>query len=298
MKNIIKSSNHSTERSLRIAKKLFTKYGHRQPLFLFINFMETHYDYNPPKNYHNIIKIDERKKKEILKLRWTDFYVGRGFTPEVIETKRLLYDQEVAYLDDRLADLYAFLEAQGLLDNTLLAITADHGECLGEHDLWGHAFGLYNELVHIPLLVKYPARRGLKGESADIVQLHDLFATVGEITDFPYPVPDSSRSLLDPSRQYALMEKCYLQYDPARLRQWVPDYEPRETMQTCAAIIDRELNKLILWADGRGELYDLKKDYAEENNLISHPDYQDLAQNLKQQLLALTACPPGAGQGG
>jgi len=290
-----KSSSHSTERTLRLTHKILAQHPPSQPLFLFINFMETHDPYNPPQKYNNIIKISKRRKQELLKLGVTDFFVGpnRGFTPEVIETKRLLYDQEMAYLDDRLADLYAFLERQGMLDNTLLVITADHGECLGEHGLWGHAYGLYNELVHIPLMVKYPARYSRRGESTNIVQLHDLFATIGEITDIPYPVPDSSQSLLGPPREFALAERCCLHVDPDRYRQITPDYEPLETMQTCCAIIDQELRKLILWADGRGELYDLKKDYAEENNLIHHPDYQNLAQDLKQKLLALTACPPG-----
>ena len=291
-KNVIECSAPSTERSLRRAKKILVERGRLQPVFLFINFMETHYNYNPPNGYNNFLKIDEIKRKEVLRLKWTDFYWKDDFSSEVIENLQALYDQEIAFMDDRLADLYAFLEEQGLLNNTLLAITADHGECLGEHGLWGHGFGLYNELMHIPFVVKYPESYNLKGESTNIVQLHDLFATIGEIADFPYPLPDSSKSLLGPPRDYAIMEKCCLQFDPARFKEWDPDYKPQENMQTCCAIIDRELRKLILWADGRGELYDLKQDSGEENNLIHHADCQNLAQDLKQQLLSLTACPP------
>lgn len=284
---ITHSSAAVTERTLRIAKKIMTEGAKKTPIFLFINFMETHYNYNPPSNYNNIIKIDEAKKNAVLQLKPQDFYVGRGFSPEEIEILQLLYEQEIAYLDDRLWDLYLFLKNTGLSDNTMFIVTADHGDGFGEHGLWGHMFGLYNELIHIPLVIKYPESYGLRGESSNLVQLHDLFATIAEMADCPHPVPDSSRSMLGVPRDFAMAEKYFMSFNAARFRQADPNFQPLKTMQHCSALIDSELRKLIMWADGRGELYNLKKDFAEENNLILHPEYQGVEQDLKQRLLPL-----------
>jgi arylsulfatase A-like enzyme len=287
LRNIIASSSYATEKTIKIFQKILTDHPTNEPIFFFINFMETHYNYNPPRKYNNIARISPRKKKKISKLTWRDFYIRNGFSAEEIQVLRLLYDQELAYLDERLLYLSSVIEESGLAENCLLIITADHGECLGQHDLWGHAYGVYNDLIHIPLLIKYPASYHLTGESRNLVQLHDIFATIAEIIDFPYPVPDSSRSLFGPPRSFSLTELPVLQSDPNRLKRLAPQFQPWQSMQPCWALIDAELRKLILWADGRKELYDLKTDYDEITNLVNEPAFLKVGEALAQQLLSL-----------
>jgi arylsulfatase A-like enzyme len=287
LRDVIKSSSYATERTGRYFRQIFSHRPDDRPIFLFINFMETHYDFNPPRRYNNIIKIGRRQKKKIARLNWKDFYLRNGFSPEEVELSRLLYDQEVAYLDDRIFQLYTFLEQQGLLDNTLFIVTADHGEFLGEHGLWGHEFGVYNELINIPLVIKYPASFNQKGISTNLAQLNDLFATIAEITDFPYPVPEKSYSLLGPPRDFALTDASVLPYEPRKFKEMAPQFEPWPQMQPCWAFIDSHLRKLILWADGRRELYDLKEDYEEQHNLADHPASQVQAEDMRQRLASL-----------
>ena len=299
--NVVESSSRATERSFKIARRILKRNRDTKPVFMFINLMEPHWKYNPPPQYNNIIKLDPRQREEILKLEWYEYYHENGFSPEQIETLDLLYDQELAYLDQMIWDFHRFLQDRGFLDQTLLIITADHGECLGEHGLWGHGFSLYNELIHIPLMVKYPAPYDFRGESRQVVQLHDLFATLAELAGAPYPVPDSSRSLLGPPRDFALAESYRWPEDVYIFKRKRIDLTPTPVMQPCRALIDRDLNKLILYADGRQELYDLKVDYNEQHNRLGDPKYQEVARSLSRRLESLgfwDIGAPGAAAGG
>jgi arylsulfatase A-like enzyme len=83
------------------------------------------------------------------------------------EQKRLadLYDGEVRYLDGRLAELFAALETRGALTNTIVVVTSDHGEELGEHAIFGHGASLYESEIHVPLIVHVPG-----GQPAHVTQ--------------------------------------------------------------------------------------------------------------------------------
>jgi len=265
--DILKKSAPSTERALRLTRKTISKY-HQTPTFIFVNFMEAHSSYNPPAKYKNLVNKNNTAG----------------------DIAELLYEQEIAYLDDRLWDLYSFLKELGQADNTLFIVTSDHGEGFGEHGLWGHIFGAYNELVHIPLIVKYPASFGVKGESAGLVQLHDLYATLLEVAGAPWPAPDSSRSLLSATRTWALVENLETAFAiPRIMAKKGPNSRVPEFLQPCLALVDQDLHKLIYWADGRRELYDLKQDYGETANLWQHPAYRSTAQDLERKMTQLPA---------
>lgn len=102
----------------------------KRPFFAFLNYLDVHYKYGGPANYP--------------KPAW-----DRG-TP-VDE-----YDAGVAYVDDYIGRLLADLERRGLAQNTIVILTSDHGESLGDHGLTYHGAALYWELIHIPLVISYP----------------------------------------------------------------------------------------------------------------------------------------------
>ena len=87
-------------------------------------------------------------------------------------TLNALYDAEVTYQDGYLAQLFAQLGRRANADNTLTIIVGDHGDGLGEHDMVGHAFNAYQELVHVPLMVNDEGKRLAKRDGA--VTLSDL----------------------------------------------------------------------------------------------------------------------------
>jgi arylsulfatase A-like enzyme len=76
--------------------------------------------------------------------------------PEMAEKMRELYDGEIAYLDKHLGILFNFLKGEGLYDKALIVLTADHGEEFYEHGGWWHGQTLYEEQIHVPLIMKPP----------------------------------------------------------------------------------------------------------------------------------------------
>ena len=78
-------------------------------------------------------------------------------TPREIDGLRRLYAAEVAYDDDLVGRVVASLEASGRLDRTIVVVVSDHGENVGEHLALDHQLGLWDSLVRVPLVIRYPA---------------------------------------------------------------------------------------------------------------------------------------------
>ena len=91
---------------------------------------------------------------------------------------RDLYDGEVAYLDRQVGRLLDFLESRGLLENTIVAVVADHGENLGEHGIRYRHVGLFDTTTHVPLMIRWPGRKGEGRRIEGLVQTIDLFPTL------------------------------------------------------------------------------------------------------------------------
>jgi arylsulfatase A-like enzyme len=116
----------------------------RRPFFLFVHYMDPHDPY------------------------FVHPYRGEGYArvanpnppAAVAEKYRDLYDGEIAYLDQHLGVLFEDLKRRGLWERTLVALTADHGEEFQEHGGWWHGTTLYDEQIHVPLIVKAPGGAG------------------------------------------------------------------------------------------------------------------------------------------
>ncbi|HEY7214690.1 MAG TPA: sulfatase [Thermoanaerobaculia bacterium] len=102
----------------------------------------------------------------------------RGFVDPILGGNRDLYDGEVAYLDRQVGRLIDFLESRGLLENTVVALVADHGENLGEHGIRFRHIGLFDTTTHVPLMIRWPGGRREGRRLAGLVQTIDLFPTL------------------------------------------------------------------------------------------------------------------------
>lgn len=111
-----------------------------QPFFLFLNYMEAH---NPYKNEKHV-EIDDQ------------YYGVKKLNKERVEQLRKDYEEEIAYLDKKLGEIIDSLKLNGLYDNSLIIILGDHGQAFNEHEHMYHGIYLYNELIRIPLIIKYP----------------------------------------------------------------------------------------------------------------------------------------------
>ncbi|WP_254532780.1 sulfatase-like hydrolase/transferase [Natrinema gelatinilyticum] len=138
------------------------EFGHKE--FLFLNIMDTHTPYNPPKEY-----TDVQTPVDIVA---GDAFAGSVENPEEI---RQVYDDSVRYLSDRYRELYNELRS----DFDYIITLSDHGEMLGEHGMWNHSYGLYPELVHIPLVISGDDIKD--GTDDTVVSILDVHKTICEL---------------------------------------------------------------------------------------------------------------------
>jgi arylsulfatase A-like enzyme len=159
----------------------FLDKNHDQPWFAFLNFIEAHLPYRPPQAFIDRVVDTERFSPEQVAIaagaKMRDHYLAADdLPPDLVELLNQLYDAEIAALDEFIGHLLQTLADRNALDNTVLVVTSDHGENLGEHGHFSHVFDLHNTLVSVPLLIQIP---GIEpGVRQDPVQLLDLFETL------------------------------------------------------------------------------------------------------------------------
>ena len=156
-----------------------------QPYFLFVHYFDPHFAYldhdgfgfSEPSAYQGRIRsgMPIRKLRKLIPSLQADDW------SELLR----LYDLEIAHTDQQLGRLVAGMKELGLYDHSLLVITADHGEEFGDHGRWGHTVRLYDEVVRVPLIVRYPGEAPAK--VAQPVALVDVMPTLLAALDLPAP---------------------------------------------------------------------------------------------------------------
>ncbi len=143
-----------------------------RPYFVFLNYFDAHDPYLPPEPF--AAQFGASRTPASLRARL------RGFVYPTIKPQkaRNAYDASIAYVDDRIGKLLDDLKRRGLLDNTLVVVTADHGELIGERKLWGHANSLYFPTLHVPLLLAMPGTVPADRRVTDAVTLRDVATTI------------------------------------------------------------------------------------------------------------------------
>jgi arylsulfatase A-like enzyme len=164
-----------------------------RPWFLYLQYMEPHTPYAPPPEALARVRggrgpVDVRRANE-------NYFFGhlRELTPDELRDIVDVYDASVIAMDDALRDLFAELERRGRLANTVVVVTADHGDEFHEHGLMGHEKTLYNEVLHVPLIVLTP------GEARGAVldgprELIDVAPTLLQLAGIPVPAAFAGHS--------------------------------------------------------------------------------------------------------
>src|SRR5690606_30711698 len=141
--------------------------GADRPLFTFLNLMGTHLPYRPPQDYLDRVAPELRRSRHAYRfMQRFNKEAARWASPTdpplrdwEQQTLTDFYDAEILYQDHLLSRLFDYLKSAGVLDDTLVIITADHGEAHGDHQYVGHSFVVHQELVHVPLLIHDPEGR-------------------------------------------------------------------------------------------------------------------------------------------
>ena len=217
----------------------------RRPFFLWLHLYDPHSPYDPPEPYRT-------------------------------EYRSHLYDGEIAYADHELGRLMAWLKQNKLYDSSLIVALSDHGESLGEHGEDEHGFFVYNATVHVPLIVKPPAGRGIQpGRRREPVETAAVAPALLEMAGVKDSIQGQfqSHGLFDPEEEAR---------DPAYSETFYPfssfGWSPLHALES-----DR-----FHYIDApKPELYDLAGDPAETINLAAQqPATLAVLKEKLQQLLA------------
>ncbi len=174
--------------------------GSQQPLFVFLNLMGTHLPYRPPQDYLDEVAPDVRRNAHAYRfMQRFNAEAARWASPtdpplQDWERKTLsdFYNAEIRFQDHHLGRLFAYLKASGALDDTLVIITADHGEAHGDHNFVGHSFVVHQELVHVPLIIRDPNGVFPAGKRVTTnVSTRRIFHTVLELAGIQPPLDEA-----------------------------------------------------------------------------------------------------------
>ncbi len=258
----------------------------KAPFFLFLNYMDAHMPYVPPAPFNTKFPGRDSHFKPLSEHLDLILAVNGGHSHiGAVEQRHLIsqYDGGIAYLDSEIGNLLNRLRELGLYENTLIIITSDHGEAFGEHDLLSHGLGfVYQDQVHVPMLVKYPGQH-VAQQSDDLVSQVDLMPTVLDLAGISLPSDLQGRSLQLPQPKDAA--PVYSQ--AGAMGRVAPSY-PRFRGARQAMFAGPW--KMIAWTEGPPELYDLAADPGETHNLYRADDAH--AKALVDRLSAWVAAAP------
>jgi arylsulfatase A-like enzyme len=196
---------------------------------------------------------------------------------------RLYFAAMVAELDASVGLLMDFLEQEGILVQTLVIFTADHGDMCGDHHMISKGQHFYDPVMRVPLVVHWP--EGIEGagrEVSGLVEMVDLLPTTLGLAGGSIPDHLVGRNLAP----------CLRQGNEPEPRQDVFAYS-----SPGMAMVRSAQTKYIRFTDpGGGEvLYDLVRDPGEQVNVVEHPPYAESRDTMRERLMdrLLTACVSG-----
>jgi arylsulfatase A-like enzyme len=265
-----------------------------RPFFAFLNYNDAHSPYEVPDRSTPGFGLRPTTYRDRLVLQqWIGLDKSR-LSYQDVRMAGDVYDDSIAYLDRRLGALLGDLDRRGVLDNTLVIVTADHGEHLGDHLLFFHGCSLYRQLVQVPLVIVEPARVPAGRVIAEPVSLRDVPATAVDLLGLGDGSPFPGRSL---ARLWGPRE------DPASPSPSPDEHEPL-LMETGKPLLltnqGREpaahgpMKSLIGWGmhyirtgDGQEELFALASDPEERINGAGSPNAQGALVRFRNSLAAM-----------
>jgi arylsulfatase A-like enzyme len=157
-----------------------------RPFFAFLNYFDAHEPYLPPEPYATRFAPARPSFSPYNSYHARETELAPRYRRAMDSAERVrqrdAYDGALQYLDDRIAELLRDLEGRGLLANTIVIITSDHGEHLGEHDRFLHGFDLLVPVLQVPLILIYPRELPSGTRVSGPASLRDLPATIADLT--------------------------------------------------------------------------------------------------------------------
>lgn len=233
------------------------------PFFLWLHYFDPHHYFmlHEEVDYGSISRVEE---PETVRYHWWNVHpLKRDIPQEEIDDYLALYNGEIFYTDKHVGRLLDYLEEKGLMKKTCLIITSDHGESFNEHRLMGHDNVLYQDLIHVPLIVFVPG----KPPSIDdhVTEIRNIMPTVLDLLGVNKP-EYLAEGIFSSQRSAAYAE--------------VHNRNPNRRI----AVLQDRWKLIYTLEEEYVELYDLDKDSSETLNVAA--EYPELVQDLRDALFA------------
>jgi arylsulfatase A-like enzyme len=227
----------------------------KRPHFAWVHYMDPHGPYAPPPEKPVTFKHDrEPMLLDPEKIPAYQKHEGMLDGWEYVD----LYDEEIAFNDQEIGRLLDAYEKEGILDNTIVIFTSDHGETLldrPEQEVFRHCWHVYEEMIHVPLMIRGPGFEQARRVDVNVSNM-DVPPTLLELLDLPVPEDMDGESLLSPR--------------PGRLIFAESAFPPRESTLWRAVVQDKKKWVLAVWASEEKEIvhewfFDLEEDPGEKD---------------------------------
>jgi arylsulfatase A-like enzyme len=277
----VRTADRTTDAALRRLRE-----AHERPFLMLVHYFDPHMVYAPPDPYRARFAAPGDRAPG----GWTfgtraqivGAWQGRlRFGADTIRRAEKLYDGEVAHVDHEVGRLLEGLRQSGLLGDTVVVLTADHGEEFWDHGGFAHGHTLYEEQLRVPLLISWPGRLEPRSVPAPVAHV-DLAPTLCELAGVAVDPQFVGRSLvpqLEGSAAPARPVLCAGNFWGPPILSWT-----------------RDGAKLVVHPDGGTELYDLRADPGETRDLAAgEPERVDaMREELTQALRARRRLAPPA----
>ncbi|MCB0064083.1 MAG: sulfatase-like hydrolase/transferase, partial [Caldilineaceae bacterium] len=176
----------------------------KEPFFLFLRHMDPHAPYLPPEPYERAFyhgnETDKKNKSMEPVMHFKPFrdFFASWMPPGITDKDYVIaqYDGAIAYMDACIQTIFNALEAKGIEEETLVIINGDHGETLYDHECWFDHHGMYDNVLYVPLIIRYPGKVPAGKRISGYTQHKDLVPTILELAGIEKALEMEGRSLM------------------------------------------------------------------------------------------------------
>jgi arylsulfatase A-like enzyme len=263
------------------------------PIFLYAHYMEPHTPYNPPADLL-ARQIGDAPPPDADQISGCFNLPMYPMPDALLPGAKALYAAEVAAADRAVGQLLDGLRTRGILDDAIIVLLADHGEAFNDHGIIGHGQTLYNELIHVPLVIVATARPAPRTVDR-LVSVIDVAPTLAALTGGPIPPSFEGHSQADTVGVQSGWRSVVARFDappPDRAfsQLLIPEDPSRVTPHVWAVVAGD--NKLIAGIDGERSYYALDTDPGETNPDGVTPERRAVLDRGLDQLRAYGAAAP------
>ncbi len=277
---------HPTNWTVNEAVRFLETRDPSMPYFLKVSFARPHSPYDPPQHFYDLYKdapvpepaVGDWAKAIDIGRDGAYFDAWRGKrSKEETRRARASYYGEISHIDNQIGRLLIWLKDHGELENTLFIFTSDHGDMLGDHNLWRKTYA-YEGSAHIPMIIKLPKhyRTGVEERVKAPVSLFDIMPTLLDFVSAPIPESVEGESLMpllygkaEGFREILHGEHCQC-------------YAPEQEMQY---LTDGRYKYIWLPRLDEEQLFDLEADPMEYINVAQHEEYRRVLERFRRSLV-------------